>query len=185
MRFHESIFGANEGRPSSKCNPRVNTCLDNVERSTCFVKMSDVLSDPGILDNTKSPDRTRSWTHRSAVARCRIRPSPRRRHMPTAAVASVWILRVQEKPRSLAMVCSPIEVDAPRQIPFSSASAELRVTVVWVVLQCLGDEHHDDRHHHKPTGVSTSTHRNRYPPRSQVDQRWIERETATLVSEPQ
>ena len=136
-KVHESILGAKAALPVSKCRPKDKRCLERVFLSTCFVRMSEVFSDPGTFLKPKSLVLSLSWTQRSAVARCLIRPRPLLRHMPIAAVASVLIIKVHERPKSFATVCNPSAVDAPRQIPFSSASAELRVTVVWVELQCL------------------------------------------------
>ena len=62
---------------------------------------------------------------------------PRRRQMPTAAVASVCTERSQIIQRSRATDWSPRAVAAPLQMPLSSASAELRATVDWVEDQCF------------------------------------------------
>ena len=112
-------------------------CLAKVHLSTCLVKMLAALSAPKTFTREKYPDRIRSWTHKSAVARCLIFPEPRRRHMPTAAVESVCNVKSNVRPRSLASDKSPSDVEAPLVIPPSSASAEDKVTTLWVTLQCL------------------------------------------------
>eukprot|EP00969_Alexandrium_andersonii_P054076 2380292-Alexandrium_andersonii.AAC.1 len=55
---------------------------------TALVSMSAGLSVPGHLMSSKSPARTRSWTHNWPTARWRTRPMPVRRQIPIAALLS-------------------------------------------------------------------------------------------------
>ena len=56
-------------------------------------------------------------------------PRPLRRHTPMAADASDLILSAHFMPRSAATDTNPREMDVPLQMPTTSASAELSVTV--------------------------------------------------------
>ena len=129
--------GASPARPPSGRTPRVFRCLFIRGRATYLVSMSLGFISPAIFSREKSLFRTLSCTQRSAVARWRILPNPRRRQMPMAAVASVLTLRVHPCPKSLAMACRPREMEEPLQIPVSSASPEERLTVLCVCDQCL------------------------------------------------
>eukprot|EP00969_Alexandrium_andersonii_P205432 9077314-Alexandrium_andersonii.AAC.1 len=51
--------------------------------STTFASVSAGLRSPGHLRSSKSPARTRSWTHSCATAKRRTRPTPARRQTPT------------------------------------------------------------------------------------------------------
>ena len=77
----------------------------------------------------------RNLIHRSATARCRTLPSPRRRQIPIAAVASLWTRRRRSMPISLQIACSPPPPPALWQMLGNSASAELRATVLCVLLE--------------------------------------------------
>ena len=79
--------------------------------------MSATFSEPRTFSSLKSLDLTLSCTHKSAVAKCRILPKPRRRVIPIAAVESVLMVRDQEIPKSLAIEMSPRLLDAPLHIP--------------------------------------------------------------------
>ena len=57
--------------------------------------------------------------------------------MPIAAVASVRSFNLREMPKSHATDLNPIPWLIPLAMPPSSASPELRATVVWVEDQCL------------------------------------------------
>ena len=133
---HCVSIGALSALPSSKWRSRPATCFISVARSRYVVKMSAGFMDPGILVRAKSPLLRRSWTHKSATARWRILPRPRRRQTPIAAVASVNISSLKTSPRSREMLCNPSALLAPLQIPPSSASPDERATVLWVELQC-------------------------------------------------
>ena len=64
-----------------------------------------------------------------------MRPNPRLRQIPMAAVASVFTDREKDKPRSLHKDLMPIAFEAPLHIPVSSASPLDNATVVCVLLQ--------------------------------------------------
>ena len=131
------MVGADFARPLSEEIFILRMCFIMMSLVTCFVRISDGFSDPGTFVSLKSPRRTRSWTHISAVAKCLIFPRPLLQHMPMAAVASVKTSRSRDTPISQAKDCSSRPIDASRQIPPSSASPELRATVVCVTDQCL------------------------------------------------
>ena len=99
--------GALFARPSSNLRFIVIICLSRIVRSTCFVSTSAGLATPGTFRSWKSPLLIRSCTHKSAVARWRIFPNPRRRQIPIAAAASVSTDNDQLSPRSCATACSP------------------------------------------------------------------------------
>ena len=111
-------------------------CLRCMLLSRYFVNMSATLSVPKTFMSAKSFVQRWSCTHKFAAARCRMFPRPLRRQIPTAAVESVWRTRDHVNPRSAATDLSPMEMDAPRVIPPSSASALDSVTVPCVMLQC-------------------------------------------------
>ena len=125
-----SMEGADLARPLSDEIPILSIWRIMISLGTCLVSMSAGFSVPGTFVSLKSPRRTRSCTHKSAVARWRIFPNPRRRQMPMAAVASVRTSSSTGIPRSMAKDCKPRPMDAPRHMPPSSASPELSATVV-------------------------------------------------------
>ena len=125
-----SMVGADLARPSSKLRLSRSRCRSINPRSTCLVNRSDGFSAPKTFDKEKSLVRSLSCTQRSATAKCRTLPRPRLRHMPMAAEASECRPSDHVKPRSLAMDSIPKPSEPPLQIPVSSASAVLRVTVL-------------------------------------------------------
>ena len=123
------IAGALAARPLSYERFKASQCFMSNGLSTCFVSMSAGFSAPGAFTSSRSTFRMRSCIHRSAVARCRTLPSPLRRQILIAAVASVRTVKFKSMPRSQAMVWRPRPWAAPLEIPVSSASAELSATV--------------------------------------------------------
>ena len=66
---------------------------------TYLVSASAGLMAPGTFSRVTSPLRTCCWTHTREVSRCLILPTPNRRDMPMAAVASVFKRRPTSNPR--------------------------------------------------------------------------------------
>ena len=99
-RGHQSRLGADSFRPQSSMTPIVLRCFSSVCLSTCLVSTSDGFMEPGTLTRLNSLSLSFSCTHRSAVARWRILPSPRRLQIPIAAVASARISRANSIPKS-------------------------------------------------------------------------------------
>ena len=129
------MVGADAARPSSKTRFALAVCFSRRSRATFLVRMSAGFSAPATFSSVKSLERNRSWTQRSDTAKCRTLPSPRLRQMPIAAAASEKISMDQINPRSAATACIPNEWLAPLHTPTNSASAELKVTVDWVLDQ--------------------------------------------------
>ena len=86
--------------PSSTCIRMRASERCSVGASTNFVIASAGLSRPRTLWMLIAPGLTLSCSQRSAVARCRMRPRPRRLHTPMAAVESEWSRRPTVRPRS-------------------------------------------------------------------------------------
>ena len=130
-------FGARTCRPVASMSPRLPMCFKMLGRSSPLVHMSLGLSTPGILATTISPLRTFCCTHKSATARWRTRPSPSRRTIPIAAVASENMCKLTSTPKSARTAFRPNPSAAPLTTAASSASPELRAMVAWVLLQLL------------------------------------------------
>ena len=124
--------GAEDALPISREMFIEAMCFSKSSLETCFMRMSSGFAEPAILANDKSPLFNRSCIHRSDTCKYLILLKPRRQQMPIAAVASVNIWILNEMPRSFAIDCSPKAIDAPRQIPLSSASPEDNAIVVCV-----------------------------------------------------
>ena len=107
-----------------------NRCFAKVCESTPLAPMSATLSLPGHLLTLIWPLRTLCWTQRSAVARCRTRPSPSRSTMPMAAVASLQrASRMLWNPKSAKTDCRPNISVAPLTTAASSDSPEDKAIV--------------------------------------------------------
>ena len=129
--------GAQAGLPSSRNIPIAVKALSMACLLTYLVRTSAGLSVPKTLHSSISLLRTCCWIQRSVVSRCRSFPSPLRRQMPMAAVASEWTLIATVQPISLSSDLRPKAWADPYAIPCNSASPLLRETVLWVLAQCF------------------------------------------------